>query len=147
MGNIFKIVFKLIFLSLLIAHIVMFGFFLIPMSKLLDMSFEIPIKSIEADDIPKNIQIFLIDNEVEIASDFIATTSLKSRLIASILEVRSNNIENDVNRLAMQLNMLHFGENIVGIEAASEYYFKKPVAEISEWQWVTLINFQKIFAN
>ena len=62
MGNISKIVVKLLFLSLLIAHLVMLGFFLAPTSKLLGVSFGIPIKVIEATDIPKNVQIFLIEN-------------------------------------------------------------------------------------
>lgn len=102
---------------------------------------------IEAEDIPEQVQRFLDENRVQLQAELKGKEKLLARLAIGVLELRRDKFMTSSERLALDLNLLHFGADIIGIEAASDYYFKKPLSEIKEAQWITLINLQKIFSK
>ena len=140
----FKAMGSLFLIALLLAHLLLVSFFLAPMPKLLGLISESDASLITASDIPENVLTFLTDNKIEVISDYHPDSDLKAQLIANILEVRSSRFMTPSQQLALDMNLLDFEEGIIGLGAASEYYYKKPLVELSDKEWITLINLQKI---
>ena len=147
MQGIFKIIGGFIIIGLLLAHLLLVSFFLAPMPKLLGLLIETEVGFLTSSDIPENVGTFLTDNKVEVISDYHPDSDFKAQLVASILEVRRSRFMTPSEQLALDMNLLDFGEGIIGLGAASEYYYKKPLLELADKEWITLINLQKIFSK
>ena len=75
------------------------------------------------------------------------TKHLGNQLVFGILKIRREKLMSSIEALAMDMNLLDYGESIIGLESASHYYFSKPLSEASDKEWITLINLQKIFSK
>ncbi len=133
-------------LFLLIAHLLLLGIFIAPTDVLIASILPKDTDLIEVPDIPSPVEDFLLINNIEVEAEF-HSDEIRSRLFLGILDFRRSKFMTESEALTLNLNLLSYGEDIIGIESASQYYFKKPVSEITDAQWITLINLQRIFAN
>lgn len=147
MGNLSKITAVFVFLFVLLAHLILLVLFLAPSPILFRMAFGAPYQAISAEEIPAEVRNFISQNNIEISYDFDLQGSAQTKLAAGILELRTRKIESADEFLAIKFNLLDFGEGIIGLESASQYYYKKPLSELTDAQWITLVNLQKIFSK
>jgi hypothetical protein len=134
-------------LLLLMAHFLLLGIFFAPTDKLLASILPPESQPVTAADIPASVEEFLVTNNIDIPDPLKPESTLFTTLVTNILELRKNRLMGESEKLALNLNLLIFGENVIGIDAASRYYFKKPISEITDSQWITLVNLQKIFSK
>ena len=71
--------------------------------------------------------------------------SFANPFIYKILELRNNKFLDISERYELYLNTFSFGGEIVGIEAASNYYFNKSISDLSYKEVLTLHNLYSIF--
>ena len=147
MREIPKMIGGFVIIALIMAHLLLVSLFLVPMPKLLGLLIKSDTAFLTASEIPATVEAFLTDNKVEITSDYKPDSDFKVQILASILEVRRSRFMTSSQQLALDMNLLDFGEGIIGLGAASEYYYKKPLVELSDKEWITLINLQKIFSK
>ena len=137
-----------IFLILLVAgHLFLLSFFFAPIEKLMASVLTDDAVIISTSDIPVSVEEFLIENKIPVEGDTDFVKGVPAKVLMSLLALRADKFMDENERLAFNLNLLPYGEEMLGIGAASEYYFKKPLSEISDAQWITLVNLQKIFSN
>jgi len=67
------------------------------------------------------------------------------KIASKVLTIRQNKFFDNNERQELYLNTLDFGGDIIGVEAASNYYFKKPVSDLSFEESLTLAGLYKIF--
>ena len=147
MQGIFKMIGGFVIIALLMVHLLIVSLFLIPIPKLLGLVIKSDFGFLTASEIPEAVEDFLVQNKVEITSDYKPDSDFKVQILASILEVRRSRFMTPSEQLALDMNLLDFGEGIIGLGAASEYYYKKPLLELADKEWITLINLQKIFSK
>ncbi len=133
-------------ISLLVGHLILLSLFVTPAHKLLSLAVD-NTQFLSAAMIPANVEQFLTDNKVEVDGTYEGDERPGSRLVFGVLGLRQEKLMDASEKLALEMNLLDFGEGIIGLEAASEYYFKKPLSEISDKDWITLVNLQKIFSK
>jgi hypothetical protein len=138
----------LLLIFLLIAHIFLVALFLVPADKLLAAIVESDSGFINAEEVPKQVETFIKVNNIVVLGDYQPNSeSIKSQLIMGLLELRQTRFMNDTEKLALNLNLLNFGEGIVGLKSASRYYYMKPLETLSDKDWINLVNLQKIFSK
>lgn len=147
MGLIFKFIVAFVFLLLLGAHLVMLSFFLTPTPELLMEAMGTQANIVEAADIPEPVYQFMTQNKLQLEPDFKLAHSFKGQVAAGILEVRRNKLMEDTERMALDFNLIPFGEGVSGLEAAAQYYYRKPVSELTDAQWINLVNLHKIYVK
>ena len=59
--------------------------------------------------------------------------------------VKQQKLFDEDERQELYLNALDFGDDVIGIQSASDYYFKKPVSNLSFEEALTLAGLYKIF--
>lgn len=133
-------------ITLLIGHLLLLSLFMAPVPKLLSLSTGQD-GFLSASMIPPNVKQFLSDNKVAVEGTFDGEGRSGDRLVFGILNLREAKLMDPDQRLALNMNLLDYGEGIIGLGSASQYYFKKPLSEISDKEWLTLINLQKIFSK
>lgn len=147
MREIPKMIGGLLVIALLLAHSFLIALFIAPADKLLALLIKGDAGFVVAKEVPEAVETFLVTNEVAINGDYLLDSSSKEKVIFGILELRKKRFMSDSERLALSMNLLDYGEGIVGVKSASQYYYKKPIAEASDKEWITLINLQKIFSK
>jgi len=134
-------------LSLLMAHLLMVSLFLAPAPKLLGLVIKSEAGFIGDSEIPDTVQTFVTKNKIQVKGDYGLPGNSFQKLLLGILRVRRDRIMDPTQQLALDMNLLNFGENVVGLSQAALFYYKKPLTELSDPEWVTLINLQKIFSK
>lgn len=134
-------------LSLLMAHLLMVSLFLAPASKILGLIIHSEAGFIGDEDIPETVQTFITKNKIEVKGDYALAENSFQKLMLGILKVRRNRIMEPDQQLALDLNLLNFGEDVVGLRQAALFYYKEPLTKLTDPEWVTLINLQKIFSK
>lgn len=147
MREIPKMIVGLLFIALLLAHLFLIALFFAPAPKLLGLIIESDSGFLAASEIPEGVEDFLTTNKVVVDGDFKPDNTIKSKLVLSILQLRKDRFMNNYEQLALDMSLLDYGEDIVGLKSASEYYYKKPLTEASDKEWITLVNLQKIFSK
>jgi hypothetical protein len=147
MREIPKMLGGLLLVALLLAHLFLIALFFAPVPKLLGLVIESNSGFLVASEIPEAVEFFLTTNKVGAGGDFTSDASVKSKLVMGILMLRQERFMDDTERLALNMNLLDFGEGIIGMKAASEHYYKKSLMELSDKEWITLVNLQKIFSK
>ena len=147
MRGLAKIVGGLLVLSLLMAHLLMVSLFLAPAPKLLGLLVESDAGFLNDSEIPSAVETFISVNKIEVKGDFSLATGPFHRLILGVLKIRKNKLMDPTQQLALDMNLLNFGKDIIGLKQAAVFYYKKPLAELSDQEWITLINLQKIFSK
>lgn len=145
MPSFVKFIGKIIFLLLLVAHFTLIILIFAPVSKLITLVNK-ELEMVDLSSIPQSL--VKLENE----KDLVPTSNLNysnviGRLNVRILKWRRDRFMSTEEKLAFDLTTLDFGENVVGLKAASDYYFKKPLSEISDEEWITLVNLNRIFLN
>lgn len=135
---------RLLVFLLLMGHFALVAFFFAPSSKLLSLITENELNLLQASVIPSEVENFLSEHDIKVDADLLPD-DLLGRLGSGVLELRRNKFMSETEQLALDLSLIDFGEGIIGINAASEYYFKKPLSELSATQWITLVNLHKMF--
>lgn len=106
-----------------------------------------PVEPLEFESIPTSVVQFVNDasNKLSLAPVLDDDTGLLRGIIFKILLLRRDHFMEQNERLAYDLKVLNFGDQIVGMNAAADYYFQSPLSNISEEQWVMLLNWYEIF--
>ncbi len=147
MREIPKMIGSLLIIALLLAHVFLIALFITPADKLLGLLIKSDAGFLVAEEVPESVSAFLATNGVTVNGDYQLGSSSRARLITSILQFRKKHFMADSERLALDMNLLNYGENIVGLKAGSNYYYKKPLDKASDKEWITLVNLQKIFSK
>lgn len=147
MRELFKMTGSLLIIALLIAHFFLIAFFVAPSNKLLGLLLSNDTGFLSAENVPAAVETFLVDHHVTVDGDYHLDDSSRGKIILSVLEMRRNYMMEPIQQIALDANLLNYGEGLIGIRAASEYYYKKDLAELSESQWITLVNLHKIFSK
>ena len=105
------------------------------------------LEALEPGSIPIQVSDFLDENpnKFSLTPTLAQQSSVIKQLAFEILMFRRDRFMNQEERRAYDLSVLNFGSEVVGMEAASAYYFQKPLSNISEAQWVMLLNWHEIF--
>jgi len=144
MREILKMIGGLLIVALLIAHFFLVALFVAPADKLLGLFMPSNQGFLVTQELPEPVEDFLVNNHVEVAGDYRIDQSHKGRLILGILQLRKQYFMNVKQQLALDANLLNYGEDLVGVKSASEYYYDKPLSETSDWEWITLVNLHSI---
>lgn len=147
MRGIFKAIGSLLFISILMAHFLFSFLFLAPVPKLLNLIVPNQLGFLRSSDVPQAVQSFLKDNHVQVSGDYKVDSDFKAQLISKILEIRKKRFMSYPEQLALSMNLLSFGNHVLGMKAASDYYLKKPLSGLSDKEWIMLINLQKIISH
>jgi len=144
MHSIFRIIIVFFVTLLLIAHLIVLSFFFYPVPKMLNLAMGYHVEYVALSNIPEHvIQAFLQENySVRLLSD--DKYSVR-KITTKLLNVRMNKFFDEDERLELYLNTLNFGGDIIGIELASNYYFKKSVSDLSFEESLTLAGLYKVF--
>jgi len=138
-----KFLLQITIIFLLAIHIAVFTLLFSPKEKLLALSIKNNAEYVYIDQMPEYLpQVFIgKDNEIKInsADGFISSIS------TSILNFRMKKIFDDKMLAEMYLNTIDFGGGVVGIESASQYYYKKSAKDLSMEECLTLSGIQKVF--
>lgn len=141
-----KFILKFILFFALIFHAFLIFFIVAPTSLLVSMCYG-QIEPLEPESIPPSIVQLLENtpNELTLSPKLDKEAGLFRKLTFKILLLRRDHFMQQDERLAYDLKVLNFGDQIVGMNAAAEYYFQNPLSTISEAQWVMLLNWYEIF--
>lgn len=137
----------LLLIALLLAHLFLIALFFAPAHKLLGLVIESDSVFLAASEIPEGVEDFLATNKVGVEGNFKPDRTIKSKLVMGILQLREERFMNNYEKLALNMNLLDYGEDIIGLGEAAEYYYKEPLAKLSDKEWITLVNLQKIFSK
>ena len=143
-----KIMGRLIFTTALSAHFILLALFFAPTPFLVshlyqDQAFEI----IRFKEIPEAVKASLKEKKLDFPLMLDNGRGWRETLIASLLEGRRAYFMDSDEQLAFDLTFLNFGEGVVGMEAASQYYYQKSLSTISDTEWMTLISLHTIFSK
>lgn len=147
MRGFIKIAGNLLILLLLMVHLLVISLLMAPAPKLLGMVFGDESDYIRASDVPKEVQTFITRNKIEIQGDYRAADGAFGRLIFRLLRVQRDRFMNSSEQLALDMNLLNFGKGVIGLSEAAQFFYKKPIVKLSDPEWLTLINLQKIFSK
>ena len=117
-----------------------------PTERLIPAAMGQEIDMVRVEDIPFEIQNYLKSGILP-PSCIKPNPSISSKLIAKILMFKRNKIFDEGEQLLFDLNLMDFGEDIIGVDAASNYYFKKPATNLQIREWKSLIGFYRMFSN
>jgi len=144
MKSTFRFIIGLIILILISVHVLVIGLFICPVPKLLNVALAHDVEYVAISDIPVHVkQVFANDQPVNLLEDGDPINQVMSK----ILMVRQQKFFDDDERQELYLNTLDFGDGVIGIQSASNYYFQKPVSDLSFEETLTLIGIFRIFSN
>ena len=128
----------------------MIGLLICPMPKLLNLALASDVEYISLSETPEHIrQVFSMDDNQSINNILpkarFANHVFGERVVMKILDLRQNKFFDKNERHELYLNTLDFGGDVIGIESASNYYFKKPISDLSFEESLTLAGLYKIF--
>ncbi len=144
MRDILKMTGSLLIIALLIAHFFLLGLFLAPTDKLMSLIRDDDQRFFYAEDLPTDVEAFLLTNKVSVDGDYRFDSTTKGRLVLGILQMRREHFMQTGEQIALDANLLNYGDDIFGIQEASEYFYHKPLESVSDKEWITLVNLQKI---
>lgn len=147
MREIFRMTGSFLIIALLIAHFFLIALIAAPTDKLLGLIVEGDRGFLEPEEIPGPVEDFLVTNRVAVNGDYELDNSSKGELVSGILQLRKEYFMDPVEQIALDANLLNYGEGLVGIKSASEYYYDKPLSEVSDREWITLVNLHNIFSK
>lgn len=144
----------IIILAFVIGHLIVVSLFLFPVPKLLEFATGKEIEYVCLSEIPdyteqifssgvNKINYLLADNYMPNARLLVG--SIGNRVASKILKLRHDKFFDDSGRHELHLNTLDFGGDIIGISAASNYYFQKSVSDLSFEEALTLSGIYNIF--
>jgi hypothetical protein len=144
MRRTFKSIIGIIFILLLAVHLFVITVIMCPTQKVISAFMRHDIEYIALSEIPEHVQqVFKVDSSYNF--NLPEKGSYYDIVLAKIMNLRINKFFNDNERLEFYLNTLSFGDKLTGLQAASEYYFQKPVSELSFEEALTLSGIYKIF--
>lgn len=144
MRDILKMVGGLLVIALLIAHFFLLALFVAPVNKLLGLIIKSSEGFVVAEELPEDVEKFLVIYGVPVVGDYKLDTTSKGKLVLGILQFRREHFMETPEQIALDTNLLNYGEGIIGIKAASQYYYKKPLSEVSEKEWINLVNLHNV---
>jgi len=143
MKAILKTIIGSIILILILIHLTIIGLLTCPASKLMNIVLAQDVKYVALSDIPEHVRhVFSTDDRL---IDLPKNDNPIRQISSKILNFRKNKVFNDDEHYELYLNTLDFGGNVIGIEAASNYYFQKSISDLSFEESLTLVNLYKIF--
>jgi hypothetical protein len=146
MKSFFRISIGLIFLVLIVAHLLLVSLMLCPVSVVLGMATGQKVEYIALADIPQYVQQ-LFPKDAPSKNLSASATTLTEKIANKVLDIRHSKFFDDNDTLEYNFNTLDFGEGVMGIESASEYYFNKPVSSLSFEEALNLAGVYQIFLN
>jgi hypothetical protein len=144
MKSTFHFIIGIIILILVLAHLLVIGLFICPTSKLVNVVMASDVEYVNFSDVPEHVRrVFSNDQPVNLSED-----DNPIRIITSkVLMVKQQKFFDEDERQELYLNTLDFGGDIIGIQSASNYYFQKPVSDLSFEESLTLAGIFRIFSN
>lgn len=139
-----KMIGSLLGIALLLAHLFLLALFLAPADKLLSLVIRSNVGFVEVSDLPEKVEEFLLVNHVPVRGEFMPDSKVKTRLVLGILHGREARIMDEREKLVLNMNLLDYGQGLVGIKSAAPYYFEKQLEELSDKHWITLVHLQGI---
>lgn len=137
---------KLFLILALMVHVFLVMLFFAPTTFLLS-KIHPNLTLLQASEIPDSVQEALAQKKISLRSEFDEDQAFLKRMMFEILKIRRDHLMKEGDKLSFDLSLLNFGEGIISMEAASEYYFHKPLKEISDEEWQTLISLYQIFSK
>ncbi len=142
MRSTFHFIIGVIVLVLILAHLLVIGLFICPTPKLLNVALAHNVEYVTLSDIPEHVRhVFSNDQLVDLLED----DNPLHQIASKVLTVRQNKFFDENEKQELYLNTLDFGGDVIGIESASNYYFQKPVSDLSFEEALTLVGVYKIF--
>ncbi|MBN2087215.1 transglycosylase domain-containing protein [Candidatus Peregrinibacteria bacterium] len=153
-----RIFIGLIILILVSVHLIAFTLFICPVPKILDFAVGKQIDYVYLTQIPDYInQVFSyknddFDTDLFVSEEYFSDNrsqfiNMGNLMAQKILILRYNKFFDSNQRQELYLNTLDFGGDVIGISAASNYYFQKQPSELSLEEVLTLSGIYKIFDN
>jgi hypothetical protein len=138
----FHLIIGILILILVLVHLTVVGLLICPAPKLLDVALAQDVQYVALPDIPEHVrQIFSGDQLPDLSENSNPIQQIASR----VLTLREQKFFDENEKQELYLNTLNFGGDVIGIQSASNYYFKKPVSDLSFEEVLTLAGLYKIF--
>ena len=142
MKTTFRFIIGVIVFVLISIHILVVGLFICPVHKLLNVALAHDVEYVDISNIPEHVRQVFSDDQ---AISLLENGNPINQIAFKILIVRQQKFFNDDERQELYLNTLDFGGNVIGIQSASNYYFQKPIWDLSFEETITLAGLYKIF--
>ncbi len=133
---------KSLILLALMVHFTLITFFFGPISFLSSFVYG-KVELIQSEEVPEPVALFLKGNAIHLSLISAKNKQITHHLAWRVLTWRKEKQMDEKERLAFDLSLLSFDQKVIGLPQASFYYFKKPLSELSDTQWVTLVNLHK----
>jgi hypothetical protein len=145
MRIVFHLIIGVIIFVLVSAHLLVICLFIFcPTPILLNAALPHDVEYMNLTKIPEHvIQVFSDDQPVDLYAD----NNPVHQIASKILMTKERKFFSENEKRELYLNALNFGGNVIGIESASEYYFKKPVSDLNFEETLTLAGLYRIFKN
>lgn len=147
MRSALKMIGSFLVISLLTIHLLVITLLMAPAPKLIDLAIPGGLDYLHPHDIPKGVRNFIESNKIEVKGNYQIADNSVGRLISRLIRIKHNRFMDYDEQLALNMNLLDFGKGVIGMRAAAEYYYGEPLKELSDQEWLTLINLQKIFSK
>jgi len=145
MDAVLKPISKFVFLIGLMVHLFLIFLFFAPATLL--FTFTQPSLSLISADLLSESTVTHYESS---QGQFLLDESPKAfhrRVVGAILNLRYAYFMDDAQQAAVDLSRLDYGEGVVGVAAAAEYYYQKNVTELSEAEWGMLIQLHAMFRS
>ncbi len=136
---------SLLLITLVLGHFLFIAFFLFPTNQLLYLALKNNSDFLLASEIPQDVEIFLSDNHIKINSNFSLIDNHKSKFIIKILSLKKLYFMDSSESLAFDMNLFVYNHHIVGIKSFAHIFYDKPLFQLSNKEWINLVNLQSIF--
>ncbi len=154
--QIVKVIVGIIISAFVLGHLIVVGLFLCPVPSLLSLVEGKKIEYVTLSGIPDYVEQIFSSDGAHNKSDYLLANSyvpnarlfvnsIGNRVASKILMLRHDKFFDETERHELYLNTLDFGGDMIGISVASNYYFKKPVSDLSFEETLTLSGIYKIF--
>ena len=132
----------ILMLCALLLHIILIAFFFGPIRFLTSFVYD-KSELISTEAVPEPVFLFLRDNNIHLSTVFVKKEGVWVQAASRVLEWRKEKQMSQREKLAFELSFLSFNQDMTGLSEASEFYYKKPLSQLTDAQWVTLVNLHK----
>ena len=128
-------------------HFLLVAFLISPVSKLLPISYGYKIDVLDENLITDELEGFILSNNIPLNTISVQHESWLRRMNHRWIQFRKDKFMDSKKAIALDLSLLNFGEDVIGLGAASQYYYNQPIEKIDHTEWKTLIGLHSIFSK
>ncbi len=141
-----KIIAKIAFFILILLNVIFFTLLYSPVALLVQLKHNDP-DLIQTEVIPETFYAFVLKEGIELKTTMDIQNNRLELVNNKFLVIRRRLFMDSQEQLALDLSLLQFSSEMIGLEAGAEYYYQKPLNELSDEEWQMLLHFYLMFES